>query len=293
MAITINYYVRRSFEKKEYQKGAFESLELAKKCCDKYPGYNVYLINGELVYSGAKATTSQIIKNAIFWAKATANDNRHGYNNTKTGRGGNPDYACSSFVNEAYRQAGVDLPVSKDVYTAKMKSIYLKAGFIDITKNVNFKTKKGLAAGDVLLSPGKHTELYVGSGKVAGARGNANSGHAENGKAGDQTGGEIYVSAYWNYPWKIALRYVGGEKVTEDISKTGKTYSVQAGYFKDKKNAENLVSALKEKQIHSILKKTANGYYVRIGLYKEKKNAETIAAVAKKNGFSTIIKEVS
>lgn len=295
MEIAINYYVRRRFEEKEYQKGAFGVFENAKKCCDKYPGYNIYDLTGNLIYRGKEATVSTIISDAISWAKATANNNAHGYDNTKAGRGGTPDYACSSFVNEAYRQAGVDLPVSKDVYTAKMKSIYLEAGFIDVTKKVNFKSKKGLLAGDVLLTPGQHVELYVGGGKVAGARGNANSGHAENGKPGDQTGSEIAVSAYWNFPWKIALRYVGKKGSEESTTTTGtaSTYIVQAGAFQVEANADKRIADLKAKNLHSIKKQVGSYWVVQLGVFKVRENAETLTQLAHSKGFDVIIKEVS
>lgn len=155
------------------------------------------------------ANASTIINKAIDWAKTTANDSSHGYDNRKDYRGG-PDYACSSFVNEAFRQAGVTaLPESKTVYTSKMKKLYTAAGFEDVSDSVNFKTASGLEKGDVLVNPGQHTELYLGNKKMVGARGDANSGHAENGKVGDQTGGEIATGAYSNNPWKYALRFKG------------------------------------------------------------------------------------
>lgn len=281
----IKYYVRRSTNDKEYQKGAFELAENAIKCCDKYPGYNVYGVNGEMVYKGEPLVTSYITKNAVAWAIATANNNKHGYNNTKGKRGGDPDFACSSYVNEAYRQAGVALPESSTVYTAKMRKLYLAAGFEDVTKEVNLKTGKGLKSGDVVLAPGQHVEIYVGSGRLAGARGNANSGRAENGKAGDQTGGEITVSGYWNYPWKYVLRYKGDD--TEI-----KSYLVQGGYYLSKDNAVKMMNTYKANDFDAIIKPYLDGWIVQLGIYNKKSNATKLMEKVKDLGFKAIIKEM-
>lgn len=140
-------------------------------------------------------------------AKAIAGDSVHGYNNTKGKRSGNPDYACSSFVADCYIKSGVDLGCKcGDVYTKDMRRIFTKHGFKDVTGKVDLHTGNGLRIGDVLVKPGSHTEIYVGDGKLAGARGNANSGQPEHGKGGDQ-GGEIAVSGYYYFGQTICLRY--------------------------------------------------------------------------------------
>lgn len=140
-------------------------------------------------------------------AKAIAGDSLHGYNNTKGKRSGNPDYACSSFVADCYIKSGVYLGCPcGDVYTKDMKKIFTKHGFKDVTSKVNLQKGTGLKIGDVLVKPGSHTEMYVGDGKLCGARGNANSGQPEHGKPGDQ-GGEIAVSAYYYFGQNICLRY--------------------------------------------------------------------------------------
>lgn len=146
-------------------------------------------------------------KQAAENAKAIAADGIHGYNNTKGKRGGNPDYACSSFVADCYIKSGVNLGCScGDVYTKDMRRIFTGHGFKDATKKVDLYTGSGLRIGDVLVKPGSHTEIYVGNGNLAGARGNANSGQAEHGKAGDQ-GGEIAVSKYYYFGQTLCLRY--------------------------------------------------------------------------------------
>lgn len=278
------YYVRRHYTDTDYQKGAFEILDNAKKCCNKYPGYNVYDCQGNLIYTGPSLTNDYIINDAVSWAKYIASDNSHGYDNRKGHRGGSPDYACSSYVNESYRQAGVNLPKSESVYTAKIRSIYIKAGFKDVTSQVNFSTKKGLKKGDILLTPGQHVELYIGSGKIAGARGNASSGKSENGKPGDQTGHEIEVSNYYNFPWKYCLRYVG--HITKE------KYIVQCGIFCEKNNALKLIEKLKQDSFNAVIKTSGSNYIVQTGLFKDRSNATTLVNNLNKKGYSAIIKEL-
>ena len=47
-----------------------------------------------------------VIEDAVAWAIETANDQSHGY--SQADRWG-PDYDCSSFVIQAFQQAGVSL----------------------------------------------------------------------------------------------------------------------------------------------------------------------------------------
>lgn len=155
------------------------------------------------------APHTTMARRAVAQAKAIAADSSHGYNNTKGARGGNPDYACSSFVADCYQKAGVKFTVdSSEVYTKDMRKIFLKSGFKDVTSKVDLKTGSGMREGDVVVKPGSHTEIYIGNGRLAGARGNANSGRPENGKVGDQTGGEIAVSGYYYFGQTVCLRYL-------------------------------------------------------------------------------------
>lgn len=283
------YRIRKAWADSKTQKGAYHDLDKAKACADANAGYYVFDEDGNILYPEYKEPS--VPEKAADWAIATANDNSHGYNNTKGSRGGNPDYACSSFVNEAFRQAGVDLPESSTVYTAKMKSIYTKAGFEVVTDEVNLKNGKGLEIGDVVLAPGKHVEIYVGDGQLAGARGNANSGKPENGKAGDQTGGEITVSAYWNYPWTIVLRYVG-IKTESGVTVPAKQYRVQAGAFTKKKNANTRIAKLKNEGFDAILKQEGDNFIVQSGLFNDKELAKELAAQIRARGIEAIVKEV-
>lgn len=129
-----------------------------------------------------------------------AADDAHGYD--QTSRWG-PDYDCSSLVISAWKRAGVPLTCT---YTGNMKADMLAHGFRDVTKKIDLRTGSGLKAGDVLLHEAKHTALYLGGGQIVNAGGNE-YGKATGGKTGDQTGREIAVVGYYNFPWEWVLRY--------------------------------------------------------------------------------------
>ena len=149
-----------------------------------------------------------IPEKAVEWALKIADDNSHGYD--QTGRWG-PDYDCSSLVISAYKHAGVPLTCT---YTGNMRSDMLNNGFAPAV-NVNLKTGKGLKKGDVLLNEVHHTAMYIGDGKVVHAAGNE-YGKATGGKTGDQTGKEIGVTAYFNFPWDTVLRYCRKDEAQEE-----------------------------------------------------------------------------
>lgn len=148
---------------------------------------------------------SEIADRAVKFARKIANNDKHGYNNTPGQRLGNPDYACSSFVAGVYILAGADVPFNS--YTQTMKKQWAPAGFVDVAKKVNLKTGRGVRKGDVLVAPGKHTAICIGtaSKKLAEACGNPRGG-AANGKSGDQTGREIRIRGYYDDGWTQCLR---------------------------------------------------------------------------------------
>lgn len=141
---------------------------------------------------------STAVEKAVAWAIQTANDNSHGY--SQADRWG-PDYDCSSFVITAWEQAGVPVRSGGATYTGNMKGAFLGCGFTDVTNLVNLGSGGGIQAGDVLLCP-SHTCLAIGAGRVANCR--TDEGHPQ---AGDQSGSEIRLQGYWNYPWTTVLRY--------------------------------------------------------------------------------------
>ena len=233
-------------------------------------------------------STSSIPKKAVAIAKQIAADNSHGYNNGASGRGGNPDYACSSFVADCYIKAGVNLGVAaKNVYTKDMKKIFTSHGFKDVTSSVNVKTGAGLVAGDVLVKPGSHTELYVGNGKLIGARGDAKSGKPANGKAGDQTGAEIAEANYFNQPWTVVLRY-------KDITPTKSVkYRVRVGKFSIYDNANGLKMTIKNKlDLDCFLETHGSETWVYCGSFEYKEKAIERQSLLKKYEFDAEIDEV-
>lgn len=140
-----------------------------------------------------------IPEKAVQWAIQTANDNSHGY--SQVDRWGT-DYDCSSFVITAYEQAGVPVKQAGASYTGNMRNAFLACGFFDATNLVNLGSGGGIQAGDVLLNYAAHTCIAIGAGRVANCR--TDEGHSQ---AGDQSGNEIRLQGYWNYPWNCVLRY--------------------------------------------------------------------------------------
>jgi len=169
-----------------------------------------------------------IPEKACAWAREIAIDNSHGYD--QHSRWG-PDYDCSSLVISAYKQAGVPLTCT---YTGNMRVNMLANGFKDVTTQINLQTGAGLQAGDVLLHETNHTALYIGNGQLVNAGGNE-VGTATGGKTGDQTGKEIRIMGYYNYPWQYVLRYMGKEEPATptpapDTGNTDdRTYTVKSG----------------------------------------------------------------
>lgn len=142
-----------------------------------------------------------VIDAAVSWAIDVANDNSHGY--SQADRWGK-DYDCSSLVISAYEQAGVPVRQKGATYTGNMRQAFLACGFVDATYEVGLSSGYGLQPGDVLLNYAAHTCLYIGNGKVVNARTDEG-----NPQSGDQSGNEIRIQNYWNFPWNCVLRYKG------------------------------------------------------------------------------------
>ena len=136
-----------------------------------------------------------------------AADPKHGYDQQyRWGERG--DYDCSSALITAWELAGVPVKSRGASYTGNMYRVFLNCGFEDVSACIDFESGAGLCRGDVLLNHVNHTALYVGEGKTAEA--NINElGKVTGGEAGDQTGREILVRGYRNFPWDCVLRYTG------------------------------------------------------------------------------------
>lgn len=231
---------------------------------------------------------SGMAQKAVANARAIAADPIHGYNNSAGKRGGNPDYACSSFIADCYIRSGADLGVPcEKVYTKDMKKIFTSHGFEDVTGRVNLKTCKGMEPGDILVNPGQHTELYAGGKKMIGARGNANGG-AENGRAGDQTGGEIAEMSYQYskpyFDWKVVLRCKKGS--------VAKQYRVQCGAFSVKGNCQNMIKQMKAAGFDAVMTTSGGQYIAQAGIFSVKTNADTLAAKIKSKGLPVLVAEI-
>lgn len=157
------------------------------------------------------------IEKAVQFMLDLANDSSHGYDQIH--RWG-PDYDCSSSVISAWENAGVPVKEEGASYTGNMYSAFVKNGFVNVTNIVNTKTGYGLKRGDVLLNVKHHVAIYIGNKKEVEASINEN-GKATEGKTGDQTGREILIRSYRNYPWDYVLRYKENcsLKSTEEIAK--------------------------------------------------------------------------
>lgn len=156
----------------------------------------------------ASVTPQDIIEKATKYMIDIANDNTHGYDQAYrwNERG---DFDCSSLVISAWEQAGVPVKSNGATYTGNMYNVFLKCGFQDITSSVNLNNANGMQSGDVLLNKVHHTAMYIGNGQECEASVNE-KGKATDGQPGDQTGQEIKIRSYRNYPWDCVLRYTGG-----------------------------------------------------------------------------------
>lgn len=143
-----------------------------------------------------------IPEKAVAWAVETAQDDSHGYDQ---GNRWGPDYDCSSFVITAYQKAGLPVRDNGATYTGNMRSAFKKCGFREVVGS--------LKAGDVLLNEKNHAALYIGGGKIVQASHNEEGG-ITGGQSGDQTGGEISIRSYYDYPWDCVLRYEAEEPQT-------------------------------------------------------------------------------
>lgn len=145
------------------------------------------------------------VKQAVDNAIALANDDSHGYSwNDRW----NIDRDCSSLVIDCYERAGVPVKTNGATYTEDMLPAFLKSGF-----HIVNPSRESLQAGDVLLNVKKHAAMYIGNNKIVQAT------IAENGTVygtpGDQTGKEIAIYDYYNYPWDYVLRYEEDTEINE------------------------------------------------------------------------------
>lgn len=201
------------------------TLESLYKACQSDTGNQVgaYKARQRFVYKALKvhfpegSDTMTKTEKAIQWMEDLAMDNSHGYD--QDSRWG-VDYDCSSAVITAWETAGVPVKTKGATYTGDMYNIFIACGFKDVTASVNLSNGSGMMRGDVLLNHVHHTAMYCGSGKEVEASINE-MGTAHGGQPGDQTGKEILVRSYRNYPWDCVLRYKDSGSAATNSSRSG------------------------------------------------------------------------
>ena len=209
------------------------------------------------------------ISQAVDYMKDIANDSKHGY--SQISRWGSPDtwsdYDCSSLVISAWQASGVPVKDKGATYTGNMYNAFIKCGFKDVTSKINLSTGAGLIAGDVLLNHTDHTAMMINDTQLAQASIDEKGG-ISGGKVGDQTGYEIHIRSYYNYPWNCVLRLPAELTV---LDKTGykkgqKTIGVLAlkqllllakakGLITAKLNNDNVFGKGTEKAVNELLGK--------------------------------------
>ena len=134
---------------------------------------------------------------AVALALQIAENPEHGY--SQHNRWG-PDFDCSSFLIHIWQSIGVNVKGRGATYTGNMCPAFLQAGFRKVNPAI-----EDLKPGDVLLNVQHHTAMYIGDHKLVQASIAENG--TVHGQSGDQTGKEIGVFPYYDYPWDYVLRY--------------------------------------------------------------------------------------
>lgn len=158
-----------------------------------------YLADDNGVLTAVTSEYARVVETYVNFMLEKAANNTFGYDQVyRWGEKG--DYDCSSLVISAIRSAGVGTNTADD--THNMLPTLTQAGFVWI------QDLSDLRYGDILLNVEHHTAVYLGRGLIVHASGNE-YGRATGGRPGDQTGKEICVRTYYNYPWDGILRYNG------------------------------------------------------------------------------------
>lgn len=133
------------------------------------------------------------IKKAVNWIIKTAMDDSHGYDQAHRN---SPDYDCSSLVATALKKGGFDISVTS--YTGNLVPRLNECGFKECS--APFK------AGDIHITPYRHCAMQIDNHRIVQATCNE-LGKAVGGISGDQTGKEIAIYEYYDFPWEVHLRY--------------------------------------------------------------------------------------
>lgn len=154
------------------------------------------LANNDGALSVDNSDYARLVNSYVASIVRYSNDDSHGYDQTwRWGERG--DYDCSSLVITCLREAGLETGWA--TYTGNMRSSLTSYDFVWISD------PSELQRGDILLNETYHTAIYLGNGMLANASGNE-FGAATGGEPGDQTGREIWIRSYYDYPWNGVLR---------------------------------------------------------------------------------------
>ena len=131
----------------------------------------------------------------------------------------NQEADCSSFCGGVaylggYLQAG-DIGPSVTFYTGNFAAVLKKRGFSVLA----FTRLSDLRPGDFVLSTKGHVEFVYSDGRFVSANIDEN-GRASGGRAGDQTGGEVYFKNPYNYSegWTHIVRPPADASASKSVS---------------------------------------------------------------------------
>lgn len=148
------------------------------------------------------------VEKAVQQAIAIANDPAHGYSQLR--RWG-PDFDCSSLVIQCFEDAGFPVKGRGASFTGNMVYAFCAVGF----ERLIYSPSMDLRRGDILLNVQHHTAIYLGSGQIVEAAIDELGGTAGN-TPGDQTGEEIHIRTFYNYPWDYVLRWPEQQPAYDD-----------------------------------------------------------------------------
>lgn len=159
---------------------------------------------------------------AVQKAIEMANDPQYGYNNDNGANRWGPDYDCISFLQTAWKAAGVNIVSSG---SASFHTGCKNAGFIDITDQVDVNTGAGTRRGDIWVKYYRHAAMMVSSTEMVeayynelytGSGGEAGDQLQEQGKSPEEIGINPWRphSETWDYVFRYPTYYKDKSTVT-------------------------------------------------------------------------------
>lgn len=146
------------------------------------------------------------------WAELIAKDDSHGY--SQSSRWGQPDMDCSALCILAAEAAGIPVRTYGATYTGNMASAFAQSGQFEV---IPYRKGAVLQRGDILVNTIHHAAVYIGNNKIVEACGDEKGG-ISGGKPGDQTGHEIHIRNFYNFPWNNILRVKEGTAAVDPIN---------------------------------------------------------------------------